>query len=284
MESASSRRATDPLRSLVRVFALLAAALWVAAPAGAEEPDYAAGGRVGITERLGETVPEGLVFRDEEGQPVELRSLITRPTVLTLVYFRCPNICSPLMHEVAHTVDEVDLVPGVDFDLVTVSFDDREGPDLARAAKGNLLADMEKKVDPRAWRFLTGEGKSIRALADAVGFGFKREEQDFVHAGTVVFLTKDGKIVRYLGGLAMLPFDMKMAINDAAEGTPRTLMQKVQKICYAYDPVGRKYVFQVNKIILIVSLTGLALFLAFLFLRRRSGRKAADEATAGGHA
>ncbi len=56
------------------------------------------------------------------------------------------------LHEVAETVDAVDLVPGTDYNLVTVSFDVREGPDLALLhrevdviqgdAAGVLLAEL----------------------------------------------------------------------------------------------------------------------------------------------
>jgi protein SCO1/2 len=173
------------------------------------------------------------------------------------------------MHEVASNVDKIDLVPGVDYDLVTVSFDDRETPELARTAKKNLLDEMETKVPPDSWRFLTGEADDIARLADAVGFRFKRDKQDFVHAATVIFLTKDGKIVRYLGGLKLLPADLELAILDAARGTPRTLMQRIQQLCYAFDPAGKTYVLQVNRIILAVSLGGLGIFLAFLLLFRR---------------
>jgi len=240
---------------------------------------------VGIDEKLGETIPLDLSFFDEAGKAVTLRSLLSRPTVLTLVYFRCPGICSPLMHEVADTVEELDLVAGIDYDLVTVSFDDRETSELASTAKRNLLGGMKKKIPPESWRFLTGSPESIAALTEGVGFRYKRDRDDFVHAATVIFLSKDGKIVRYLGGLKLLPADMKMAILDAAEGTPRTLMQRIQRLCYAYDPAGKTYVFKVNRIILAVTLAGAAIFVLYLLLARRKSAApsvppAAREATA----
>jgi protein SCO1/2 len=258
-----------PRRIFLAVLGLVAAAGLSFFPPPALAQEYAADEKVGVEEKLGETIPLDLEFRDEEGKTVEIGQLLRRPTVLTLVYFRCPSICAPLMHEVASNVDKIDLVPGVDYDLVTVSFDDRETPELARTAKKNLLDEMETKVPPDSWRFLTGEADDIARLADAVGFRFKRDKQDFVHAATVIFLTKDGKIVRYLGGLKLLPADLELAILDAARGTPRTLMQRIQQLCYAFDPAGKTYVLQVNRIILAVSLGGLGIFLAFLLLFRR---------------
>jgi len=243
-------------------------------PPGGMDPmrSYASDASPGIEQKLGESVPLDLTFRDELGETVSLRQCIERPMVLTLVYLRCPSICSPLMHEVAAMVDKMDLEAGIDFDLLTVSFDINDTPELASKAKKNLLAGMQRKIPPESWRFLTGDAPNINALTDAVGFRYKRENQDFVHAGTVVFLTKDGKIVRYLEGLKLLPADMKMAVIDAADGRPRSLMQKFQRLCYAYDPEGKTYVFKVNRIVLAVTLFLVALFLGYLLLKKKGPR------------
>ncbi len=260
-------------RTLLLSLSLLAIAWAVAPPAGAAPdsgPAYGQDTKVGIDEHLGATIPMDVTFLDEDGHDVRLGSLLHRPTILTLVYFRCPGICSPLLHELARTVDEVkDLVPGIDYDLVTVSFDDREGPELARRAKSNLLGEMKTKVPPESWHFLTGTAPQIMRLANAVGFRFRKDKEDFVHAGTVIFLTKGGEIVRYLGGLKLLPMDVQMAVLDAAKGRPRTLMQRIQQLCYAYDPKGKTYVLMVNRIILGVSIVLVILFLVYLLIKRR---------------
>ncbi|MBU0753648.1 MAG: SCO family protein [Planctomycetes bacterium] len=232
--------------------------------------EYANDETPGIDEKLGATVPLDLEFFDEDNQPHKLGDFFTKPTILTLVYLRCPSICSPLMHEVAHAVDQLDLEAGIDFNLVTVSFDKDEELKMVRTAKKNLLDGMEKRIPPESWRFLTGDETNIAKLTDSVGFRFKREKQDFVHAGTVIFLSPEGKIVRYLPGLEILPANMKMAILDAAEGRPRSFMQQLQRLCYSYDTEGRTYVFQVNRIVLMVTLGGLGIFLFFLLVFRRN--------------
>jgi len=144
--------------------------------------EYAKDDTVGVQPQLGETIPLDLTFNN--------------PTVLLLIYFRCPSICSPLMHEVADTIDKMELAPGIDYDLITVSFDAEETPELARVAKENLLAEMDTKVPPDAWHFLTGDEENIAKLTHSVGFRFRREDKDFEHAGTVIFLSPQGKIVR----------------------------------------------------------------------------------------
>jgi len=251
---------------------LAALALGPVLPAQAEKaatPGYADDELVGVQEKLGEMVPLDLEFRNEKGEKVVLRDLVKRPTVLTLVYFRCPTICSPLLREVAHTVEESDIVPGVDYDLITVSFDVKDTLELAARTKEALLGELDKKVPPDSWHFLLGDPENIAKLTDAVGFRFKQDKQDFAHAATVVFLSPDGKIVRYLGGLSLLPADLKLAVLDAANGQPRTLIQRIQKLCYAYDPEGKTYVLKVNRIVLVVTLLMLGAFLAVLLVRRK---------------
>ena len=270
----------------------------------ADEAGEYAFDKIAIEEKLEAVIPEGLMFRDEDGNEVELRSLITKPTALLLVYLRCPNVCSPLMREVAHTVDEMEIEAGIDFNLITVSFDARETPQLARTGKVNLLAGMKTKIPPESWRFLTGTGENIRALSETVGFYFKRDKEDYLHDSAVIFLTKDGMVVRYLWPgkqrtkedrntmvPAYLPADMELAFNDARDGNARSFMQRIQSLCYAYDPEGRAYVFKVNRIILVVTLFFASIFAAVLLIKRKKNPKPAqtankvgDEAVGGGHA
>ncbi|MGB6032788.1 MAG: SCO family protein, partial [Bacteroidota bacterium] len=106
---------------------------------------------VGIVERLGETVPLELEFYDEEGHLVTLGQVITKPTIVTFVYYRCPGICSPLLTELSGIVEKMDLEPGIDYQILTVSFDHRETPDLAASKKESYLTVMDRAVDPNAW-------------------------------------------------------------------------------------------------------------------------------------
>ncbi|MDA1194184.1 MAG: SCO family protein [Planctomycetota bacterium] len=230
-------------------------------------------GKIGVVEKLGDILPDGLMFKDEEGRDVELKSLLRGPTVLTLVYLRCPSICGELINELGKTVDELQkLRPGRDYDLVTVSFDPRETPELAKTGKQAFLKRLKSEVAPESWRFLVGDQANITKLTQSVGFLYEKDDnEDFKHAGTVIFLSQEGKIVRYLGGLEMLPFEMELALNDAREGRPRTLFQKIQRLCYTYDPDGRTYVLAVNKIILFITLFGVGVFLFGVLLKRRKG-------------
>lgn len=268
--SSCRRPLTGPLACL----GVLALAAMLAACDG--QPVYSTGtqlspdGKVGIVEQLGETLPSDIMLKDEDGNDVALTSLLRQPTVLTLVYFRCPSICGEVINELGKTVDELEKVqPGRDYDLITVSFDPREDHEMAKKGKAEFLKRVKTDVPPDAWRFLTGDQENIDKLTKAVGFLYVKEKEDFMHAGTVIFLSKEGKIVRYLGGMEMLPFHMELAINDARAGNARSFMQKIQQLCYVYDPEGKTYALQVNRIILFVTLSGVAIFLFGVLLKRR---------------
>jgi len=203
---------------------------------------------VGIVERLGETVPLGLEFYDEEGHLVTLGEVITKPTIVTFVYYRCPGICSPLLTELSAIVEKMDLEPGIDYQILTLSFDHRETPDLAASKKESYLTVMDRTVDPNAWRFFTGDSEAVNAFTDAAGFYFKPEGNDFVHAGALIVLSAEGKITRYINGIRYLPFDVKMAVIEASEGKTGPTVARLLRFCYSYDPEAKRYAFDITRV------------------------------------
>jgi len=257
---------------------MAAAALLVATPTLAQQEK-----KVGIVERLGKKAPIAeLTFKDEAGKTVTLGSLFDRPVVLSLVYFRCPGICTPLLHETSQVVQKSDLTAGEDYQLITVSFDPAEGPELAAMKRVNMLGAMKKRpIQKSAWRFLTGDEANIKRLADAVGFKYVRDKngQDFVHGATLTFLSKDGMIARYLQGTRFNPADFDMAVMDASEGRARSFMKKIQRLCFAYEPGSHSYVLKVNRLILGLTMVFVVGFVAFLIAsraRRPQGGDAPD--------
>ena len=224
--------------------------------------------RVGIDEKLGQKIPlDTLTFKDEDGKSIPLKSLFDKPVVLTLVYYRCPGTCSPLLNELSRLVQLSSYKAGEDYRMVTISFDPREDEDLASMKRTNMLKAMtQKKVPEDAWRFLTGDEKNIAAITDAVGFRYREDinGQDFVHATTLIFIGTDGMISRYLQGLRFTPADFEMAVVDATEGRARSFMKKVQRLCYTFEPENSGYVLQLNRIVLAATLLFIGGFVVFL--------------------
>lgn len=218
---------------------------------------------IGVVEHLDEFLPDSISLINEEGQHVWLADVIDKPTVINFVYYRCPGICSPLMEAVAGVMDKSDLVPGVDYQVLTISFDPSETIDLGIRKKSNYLNLMSNKVGEakNGWLFFTSDSVSIAKATNATGFKYKRTGNDYLHAASLTVVSSDGKITRYLNGMYFLPFEWKMAIVEASKGQSGPTLNKVLRFCYSYDPVGQTYVMNITKI------SGtLILFFAVIFL------------------
>jgi protein SCO1/2 len=229
---------------------------------------------VGIDEKLGATIPLDLVFKGEDGQPVTLRQLVNKPTLLTLNYFRCAGICTPQLNGVVEVLNRTKAEPGTDFQVITVSFDERDEPEVATQKRTNYLAEITRPFPPAAWRFLTGPAATSRALADAVGFHYKRVNDDFVHAAAIIVLSPQGKVTRYMYGVAYLPADLQLAAQEAARGEAMPTINKFLKFCFSYDPAGRRYVLNTTTIgaLFIILAAGI-----FVFAITRKGRPTQSE-------
>lgn len=228
---------------------------------------------VGVDEKLGTTIPLDLSFLDEYGRPVSLRSLVTKPTIFTLVYYRCPGICSPLLSGVASVVDKMDLEPGKDYNIVTISFNPKEDYIMASEKKANYLNGMKKKIPAESWRFLTGDSASIAKITDAIGFRYQKQGEDFIHGAVITAVSPKGQIARYLYGTDFLPLDLKLAITEASEGRTGPTINKLLKLCFSYDPDARKYVLDVTRIAgggILLILVG---FVLMLTLKKKKNNK-----------
>jgi protein SCO1/2 len=251
---------------------LLAAVLFLAVPrvfAG----EGSLGRDVGIQERLGSYVPLDLRFVDETDAPVSLRQLVRTPTILALVYYRCPNACDYLLTGMADALTTVSAEPGREYAVLTVSIDERETAQDAAKAKRIALESIQRPYPAEAWRFLRGSEESIQALADAVGFRFARVGDDYDHPLGIVILSPQGKIVRYMNGTEFLPVDLKMSIMEASTGTVRPTIAKVVRFCFSYNPRSHQFVFNTLKVSAIVIFLLAGSFVLYLVLtaRRRRG-------------
>ncbi|RPI70136.1 MAG: SCO family protein [Ignavibacteriales bacterium] len=210
---------------------------------------------IGIDEQLGKKLPLDLEFFDEQGNKKPLRDFITGTTVFAFVYYDCPGICSPLMTSIAEVVNNVDLKPLKDYNIVTLSFDETEDAEFAAEKKINYMNIIEKEFPENGWRFLTGDSASIKTLTDAAGFYFKKDKDQFIHSGALIFISEDGKICRYLfpqysdkRGYSILPFDFRMAVAETAEGKEIPTVARMLQFCFSYDPKGQTYVLNFTRI------------------------------------
>jgi len=205
--------------------------------------------QLGIYEKLDEYISDDLVFTDELFNEINLKQSIDKPTILALVYYECPGICSPLLNGLADAMDKTDIELGEDYQVYTVSFSHTERPPLARQKKKTYSKLVSHGDTKDSWKFFTGDSTTIYQLLDDVGYKVKKEGKEFIHPGAIIVLSPDGKVTRYLyGSTYFLPFDIKMAIVEAAQGKSGPTINKVLNYCFSYDPEGQKYVFNVTKI------------------------------------
>jgi protein SCO1/2 len=261
-----------------RVFLLVVAALFGSAcfPALAHDARPSATAGIGIDEKLGGVVALDAELIGEDGSPVTLRQLIHTPTILALVYYRCPNVCDLLLTGIAGVLKGLPAEPGKDFNVVTVSIDDRETPADARWAKRIGLESIMKPFPPESWRFLTGTVGSIAAVADSVGFRFARTGDYFDHPVGIIILSPEGKIVRYMNGADFLPADLKLSLLEASQGKVGPTIARFLRICFRYDPGSHKLVFNTLKVVATVTLTVAGAFVVYLVLAGRRKRRRSD--------
>ncbi len=214
---------------------------------------------IGIEEKLDEYVPEDIAVISQDNDTLILGSIISKPTVLSLVYYRCPGICSPLMNGIADVIQKSDMKIGDEYQVLTISFDPRETPELAKRKRMNYLSQVTKPEAADGWFFFTADSTNIALLTDAVGFRYKQSGNDFTHAASIIILSPEGKITRYLNGIQFLPFEFKMAIVEASKGQSGPTINKILQFCYSYDPKGQQYVLNITRvsgiIIIFIALT-----------------------------
>jgi protein SCO1/2 len=231
------------------------------------DPAGALADQVRVDERPGHYVDLDARFLDSRGQPVALGDLFGRPVVLLPIWFLCPSVCSFLQADLAKALNRVDLQPGVDFNVITLSFSDDENPSHALAAKKNYANLIQREFPLENWVYLTGDAENIRRVTDSLGYYFvKKQPHFYVHPNAMVVMASDGKIIRYLYGPGFLPFDLGMALTEAQKGEPGvSIKNRVLSFCFDYDPENKTYVFRMFRITGTAILILLAGFLVFLF-------------------
>src|SRR3954452_24828175 len=204
--------------------------------------------RVGVSPALGNQVPVDLQFADANGKPIKLRDCLAgRPTILQLVYYQCPMLCRLSRDGLMGTLATINLKPGKDFSIITLSFDPREGPEYSVRARQIAAERCGQAAVEQGWQFLTGDQAAISRLCRSVGFRYAFDEKtgQFAHAAGVFVLTPDGKLSRFLSGTDYSPRALRLSVVEASSRKIGTLSDQVMLLCYMYDPSTGKYGFTI---------------------------------------
>ena len=229
---------------------------------------------VGVDQKLNDSIPLDLTFRDERGNLVALRQYFgSKPVILTLVYFNCPMLCTQVLNGLDRSLELIPMSIGKDFNVLTVSIDPTDRPVLAEAKQAVYLGMYGRPGAAQGWHFLTGNEPQIKQLAATVGFryAYDPDSKQYAHASAIMVLTPTGRISRYFYGISYPERDLRLGLVDASEGKIGSPVDQILLFCYHYDPHIGKYGLMVSRVLQLAGgLTVLCggIFLAVLF---RSG-------------
>src|SRR5712692_2854653 len=199
--------------------------------------------KVGIDQKVGAEIPLDLAFTDESGQPVTLRTYFGKPVILALVYYQCPSLCNMVLNGVLRAAKDLPMTAGDQYQIVAVSFDPRETPEMAAAKKQTYLKGYSRPGAEQGWHFLTGQEGASKTLADAVGFNYVYDSMtnQYAHGSAIMLLTPVGRVARYFYGIDYPARDLRLGLVEASNGGISSPTDQILLYCYHFDPASGKY-------------------------------------------
>ena len=228
---------------------------------------------VGFDPQLNAQIPLDTTFVDEYSQPVTLRDYSAgKPILLAFVYFSCPMLCNQVEQAVVGTLKMISFNPGIDYQVVFISFDPADTPDAALKKRHEAMSRFARPLTERGWHFLTGTPQSIDAVTKAANFRFSYDQKTrlFGHASGILLLTPDGRISRYFYGVEYPPSHVRLGLVDASSGKIGSPIDHILLFCYQYDPTKARYSATILTVIRMGAVVTLLCMLAgFVIFRRR---------------
>lgn len=233
---------------VLSLYICLSAGAWAYDPShpfvsGIEKPKEIQG--LGVNEHLGGQIDLSLDFVSDNGEKVKLGQYFQtgKPVLMAMIYYTCPNLCNYHLNGLLEAMKKLKWTAGQDFELVMVSMNHREGPDVASKKKANYVKAYGRPESLNGWHFLTGTEENVKKLADQLGFQFRwlPDQKQYSHSSVSYVVTPGGKISRYLYGIAPEVQTLKLSLLEASNGKIGTVMDKVLLFCFHFDPGKNKY-------------------------------------------
>ena len=238
---------------------------------------------IGIDQHLDEQIPLDLQFKDENGSTVQLGDYFKkgRPVILTLVYYQCPMLCSEVLSGLNSSMQVMKFTAGSEYEVITVSIDPRDTPEMAKAKKASYLQEYNRPGADQGWHFLTGQPDNIAKLAKAVGWKYRWDPKmnQFIHAAGIMIVTPQGKLAQYYYGIEYAPKDLRLGLVEASQDKIGTLVDKVELYCFHYDPHSGKYGVVISNVLRIGGAATILLLGGFIVLMVRRDSHASRHET-----
>ncbi len=230
--------------------------------------------KVGIQQNLNQPIPPDLMFQDDLGRSVRLGDYFgKRPMILNLVYYNCPMLCGEVLSGLEHSLRMMKLDVGKDFDVLTVSFDPGETPEMAASKKAELLRHYNRPGAEQGWHFLVGKQDAVDALTKAAGFQYQYDEKtkQFAHVAAILILTPSGKIAQYYYGVDFPPKDVRLGLVEAGAGKIGNVVYQLLLYCYHYDPEQGKYSATILRVLRLAGVATMLFLGTIIFVMIRRG-------------
>jgi protein SCO1/2 len=238
---------------------------------------------VGLDQHLDAQIPLDLKFRNEQGEEVRLGDYFgNKPVILNFVYFRCPMLCTQVLNGLLKTTNAIKLRLGEDYEIVSISIDPRETPDMAAAKKERYVVKYRRPGAEEGWHFLTGDQEAIEQLTRVAGFRYQYDpiSDQFAHASGIIVLTPTGRLSRYFYGIEYHPTDLRLGLVESAHNRIGTPVDQILLLCFHYDPATGKYGLLISRVIQIMGSAfalGLGGFLWTMYRQERRRSRAVRE-------
>lgn len=189
-----------------------------------------------VVEKTGEKISPDIEIYNEQGVKVRLSDLLKGlPSILTLVYYRCPGTCTLILNALAESLESLRHHKiGTDYRIITLSFDPTDTPAMASQKKQSYLKRFPLPGNLRdGWLFLTASAHAIQKITEETGYPLLLTEGEYLHPSVLIFLSPDGEIRRYLYGISYKPQDLLLALFDSGM-TPHGLNDYFKKTFFQY--------------------------------------------------
>ena len=227
---------------------------------------------VDVNQNLNQQIPLNLHFKNEAGNDVQIGDLLQgKPAILTLVYYECPMLCTQVLNGLVTSLRPISFTPGDQFNIITISFNPKETPNLAASKKHAYLNDYNRKGAEQGWFFLTGSEDSIQKITSAVGFRYKYDPaiNQYAHGTAIMILTPEGKVARYFYGIDYPSNDLRLSLIEASKNKIGSLADKIMLFCFHYDPSQGRYSASVINIIRAGGIATVLCIGGYIFIMRR---------------
>ena len=236
--------------------------------------------QVGVTQRLNQMLPLDARFVDDTGKNVRLGDYFgKRPAILSLVYYNCPMLCSEEMDGIASALEMVRLTPGKDFEIILISIDPSETPEIAAKKKAFYLKRYGRPETANGWHYLTGKQPAIDAVCNATGFGYVRvpgpdgKLDQFAHASAIEVVTTDGRLAQYYLGVEFSPKDILLGLIEASGNKIGSPVANILTYCYHYDPQTNRHSLIVARVVQLGGMMTVVSLGSFMFVMFRRDLK-----------